>query len=342
MATDNSNPVLVHVLRGDNVESHHRGAIAICSTDGRLLTQIGNIDRPVYPRSAIKALQAIPVIESGAARKFNFSRAELAIVCSSHNGEEFHTKTVSGILSKLGLTESDLECGSQWPRLPNDVGELHKCNSKPSQLHNNCSGKHAGILAAAKAFGFDTKGYSSADHPVQQIIRDVLMDMTGFPHDIGNNAIDGCSIPTYPVPLRALAMAFAKFGTGNGGISAIRKESCQNLLSSCMEEPFMVAGNERFCTDVMQSMRSRVFVKTGAEGVFCGTMPELGIGIALKCDDGSTRAAEAMMATIVENSLELDKDQLTTIRKYNATKVLNRNEWVVGSVTPSKEFRRLL
>lgn len=335
------NSALVEVSRGNRTESVHAGVIAISDAKGELVASIGDISQLVYPRSAVKALQALPLIESGAAEALGFDDAELALACASHNGEEVHVKSARVMLMKAGLEEGDLECGPQWPGRMADVAKLHQSYSKPCPLHNNCSGKHAGFLGLAKTLGVQTKGYIDVEHPVQATIRDVLSELTGHPHLASDHGIDGCSIPTYPVPLDKLAKAFAVFGTGEG-LAQDRRDACDTLYEACVNEPFMVAGSERFCTDIMQAMEGRVFVKTGAEGVFCGTVPELGLGISAKCQDGTTRGAEAMMAAVIETLLELEDEQAIVVGGYSNRPITSRRDAIVGYVRASKELRDAL
>ncbi|PTW55743.1 asparaginase [Breoghania corrubedonensis] len=336
-----SNPVLVEVTRGDLVESRHRGALAILDADGASVVTLGDVARPVYPRSAVKALQALPLVESGAAEALDYAPAELALACSSHNGEPVHVNAARVMLMKAGLDEDALECGPQWPRLEADRRALHLAGEEPSPLHNNCSGKHAGFLGLARVMGAQTRGYVKADHPVQQEIRAVLEAMTGAAHGQDVCGIDGCSIPTFAVPLTGLARAFAVFATGEG-LEAGRAGACQTLYEACTANPHMVAGTGRFCTDVMTAFGDRVFVKTGAEGVFCGAIPELGLGIALKCDDGGTRAAEAMMAGVISALLEADEDQAAVLKGFNGAPVATRLGVVAGHVRTVDGFAQMV
>ena len=336
-----SNPVLVEVTRGDRLESSHRGAVAILDPAGAVVAAVGDVARPVYPRSAVKALQALPLVESGAAEALDYDPAELALACSSHNGEAIHVNTARVMLLKAGLDEAALECGAQWPGLEADRRALHLAGEEPSPLHNNCSGKHAGFLGLARVMGVETRGYVKADHPVQLEIRAVLEAMTGAAHSQDVCGIDGCSIPTFAVPLTGLARAFASFATGEG-LDPGRAAACATLYEACTGNPYMVAGKDRFCTDVMTAYGARVFVKTGAEGVFCGAIPELGLGIALKCDDGATRGAEAMMAGVIRALMAPDEDQSGVLARFDGAPVTTRRGAVAGHVRTVDGFAELL
>lgn len=331
------NPALVDVTRGNLTESMHRGSVAIVDKTGQIVCAIGDVDARVYPRSAIKALQAIPLVESGAAEALDLSDAEIALACSSHNGEEVHANTARVMLMKAGLNEEALECGPQWPKRMEDAAKLILDDETPCGLHNNCSGKHAGFLGLARVMGVETRDYIQPDHPVQREVRLVMEQLTGDTLTEDVCGTDGCSIPTYASPLRNFAKAFAVFGTGEG-LEPLRAEAADCVYNACINEPYMVAGADRFCTDVMEGFRGRVFVKTGAEGVFCGAVPELGLGIALKCDDGATRAAEVMMATVLEAMLELNDDEAKLLDRLVNPPVLTRRGTTAGFIRPREEF----
>jgi len=325
-----SNPVLVEVLRAGRVESRHRGAVAIIDAGGAALLAVGDVATPVFPRSAIKALQALPLVESGAADRFGLADAELALACASHSGEEGHVAGVAGMLGKAGLDASALACGAHWPINQAAAFALAKTDL-PSALHNNCSGKHAGFLCLACAMGVDHDGYWRPDHPVQNAVRCVLEDLTGVALGPEQVAVDGCSVPTWAIPLRALAHAFAKFGTGNG-LPRARADAAARLRAACAAKPWHVAGTGRFCTEIMKLLGKRVFVKTGAEGMFCGALPEQGLGIAIKCDDGAGRAAETVMASIIGRFLPLDDAERAALARFVRPTLRNWNGIEVGAL----------
>ena len=217
------NPVLVEVTRSGRVESRHRGAVAIIDADGKVLLAIGDVEEPVYPRSAVKAIQALPLVESGAADAFGFGDRELALSQASHGGEPQHVAGVSAMLAATGLDETALECGTHAPSHAASAEELIRKGEKPSPLHNNCSGKHANFLALAKQLDVDHRGYVKPEHPVQRAVGEALASLTGAPHGADNCGVDGCSIPTYAVPLTGLARGFARFATGIGMSLTVRK-----------------------------------------------------------------------------------------------------------------------
>lgn len=326
-----ANPVLVEVTRGNLVESRHRGMVAIVDGDGTLVTSLGDIDLPVFPRSACKAMQALPLVESGAADAFGFGNRELALSASSHSGEPEHVAVATAMLKAAGRDESVLECGAHWSFEQPVLIKQARSLDHPTALHNNCSGKHAGFVCAACHVGQDPKGYVTYDHPLQAEIRDVMADLTGSPLGHDNCGTDGCSIPTYAVPLRALASGFAKMATGIG-LGAERGRAARRIIEACMAEPFYVAGTRRACTRLMQVAPGRIFAKTGAEGVFCAAIPEQGIAIALKCEDGTTRAAESMVAGLLARQFRDEPeiaDQLMGIANHT---MRNWNGIAVGDV----------
>ncbi|MBZ0217459.1 MAG: asparaginase [Fimbriimonadaceae bacterium] len=333
------NPILVEVTRGGHVESVHCGAVAIFRANGDRIFELGNIDAAVFPRSAIKLIQALPLVESGAADAFDFSAPELALACASHNGEKRHVETVSAMLQAAGLREEALECGIQWPALLDDQAMLIRANHEPGAIHNNCSGKHAGMLAFASHMKIDPAGYVNRDHKVQKAVAQAIEEMTGAPLETAPCGIDGCSIPTFAVPLKNMARAYAQIAAGEG-LGAARADACKRLMDACTSEPFMVAGTDRFCTDIMVALKGQAMVKTGAEGVFCAAFPELGLGVALKCDDGATRASENMMANII--AALLPEMPVPAVAERVAVRLTNRRGINVGSVRPSSDYSAAL
>jgi L-asparaginase II len=293
-----SNPILVEVLRGPVVESRHAGAVAIADADGRLLLALGDVERPVFPRSAVKAMQAIPLVESGAASAFGLGDEELAVACASHSGDRVHVEAVRSLLAKAGLDESYLACGAHGPVSDRAMRELMRAGRRPEAIHNNCSGKHAGMLAAAAHLGLDPRGYERPDHGLQVMIRGIISEICGIALDRTGMAIDGCSVPTWSLPLSALARGFARLGTGHG-LPPGRAKAARRLLEACFAVPDLVAGEGRFDTIAMGALAPGLFVKGGAEGVHCAALPKLGLGIALKIDDGAKRGMERALAEVI-------------------------------------------
>ncbi len=325
-----TNPILVEVLRSSLVESRHRGAIAVADADGAAVLAIGDVTTPIFPRSAVKALQALPLVETGAAAAFGFGDEELALACASHSGEPGHVAGVTRMLAKAGLDAAALRCGAHWPIAQPALVELAR-TGQPSALHNNCSGKHAGFLCVACAKGIDHADYWRPQHPVQREVRAVLENLTGAALSDDRCAIDGCSVPTWAIPLQNLAYGFAKFATGRG-LAPERARAAARLRAACAQKPWHVAGTGRFCTEIMQLFGARVFVKTGAEGVYCGALPEQGFGVAVKCDDGAGRAAQAIMAAIIARFLPLGDAERVALARFVHPTLRIWNGFEVGSL----------
>jgi L-asparaginase II len=331
-----TNPVLVEVLRGGLVESVHRGAVCVVEADGATVLALGDVTAPVFPRSAVKALQALPLLESGAADRYRLGDEELAIACGSHGGEPAHVTVVERMLARAGLDAAALECGAHRPSHSPSAEALVRAGRAASALHNNCSGKHAGFLCLARHLGVEPRGYVAPNHPVQRAVRTAIEQLTGATLGEDRCGVDGCSVPTWAVPLANLAQAFARFGTGQG-LSATRAEAAARLRAACARKPFFVAGTGRFATVAMERLGARAFVKGGAEGVFCCALPDQGLGIAFKCDDGAGRAAEAVMAALMLRLMRLDAGECAMLDRFARPTMSNWNGIEVGRLRPRKE-----
>ncbi|WP_454744983.1 asparaginase [Ciceribacter selenitireducens] len=325
------NPVTVEVTRGKLVESRHRGMAVVVDGDGAIVYSAGEIDAPTFPRSACKAMQALPLVESGAADAYGFGAKELALSCSSHSGEDEHAALAASMLKAAGRDESVLECGAHWSFEQPVLIHQARTLEKPTALHNNCSGKHSGFVCACCHSGEDPRGYAGYDHPLQAEIRGIMESLTGTPLGRDNCGTDGCSIPTYAVPLVALARGFGKMATGKG-LEPVRAAASKRLIEACMAEPFYVAGTKRFCTRLMQVAPGKIFAKTGAEGVFCALLPEKGLSFAVKCEDGSSRAAESMIAALLARHFDKDMPEHSALMAMANHSMRNWNGLHVGDV----------
>ena len=341
----NANPVLAEALRGGIVESFHRGALAIVDADGSVQSAFGDIERPIFPRSAVKVLQALPLVASGAADRWQLTDEELALACASHGGEPLHAQTAAAMLAKAGVDKDALECGTHWPYNDAAIKALAARGEVPSALHNNCSGKHAGFvcLGCLMAEGRDRRdflrGYVKPGHPVMREVTAALQAATGY--DLARTAVgtDGCSIPTYAIPLRHLAHAFAKVATGTG-LSAGHARAAKRLRAAVAKAPFMVAGSGRMDTRLMERLGERVFCKVGAEGVYCAALPEQGLGVAIKIDDGNTaRACEVVLAALVERLLPLAEEDRAFVHALSDLKLSNWNGIEVGRLRAADVLR---
>ncbi len=338
-------PVLVELWRGDIVESFHRGAFAVVDAGGAVRREGGDIDRPIYARSAVKALQALPLVASGAADRFGLVDAELALACASHGGQPEHVAAAASMLAKAGLDVDVLECGTHWPSNELASRALAAAGESPCPLHNNCSGKHSGFAClgalmagdADRARGF-LRGYVEPAHPVMREIGASLESATGTRLADAPRATDGCSIPTFGIPLRALAHAFARLGAG-AGLTPERARAAARLRAAVAAAPLMVAGTGRLDTRLMHHFGQRVFCKVGAEGVYCAALPELGLGLALKMDDGNTaRAAEVALVALVESLLPLDDADRAVTAPLRDVTLTNWNGRVVGRLAAAPAF----
>jgi len=313
-----ANPVLVEVVRGDAVESTHRGRAVIVRSSGETLWSVGDVNELTYPRSSIKAFQALPMVASGAAKAFGFTPAELAMTCASHNGEALHANTALAMLQKLELAEPALECGEHWPMQQQALIDLAWQQQTPGARHNNCSGKHVGMLALARHMGWDTEGYIEVDHPVQIAIRECIETCCDTRLEGAPMAPDGCSVPTWAMPLKNLALGFARFGDPDQ-LPGMYQQAALQLYDAAVSEPMMVAGTGRYCSEVMAELNGSAFLKVGAEGVYIASIPELNAGIALKMDTGSAPAAEtALTAILARLGLPVSEQRMAPeIRNWN-------------------------
>lgn len=328
------NPVLVEVSRGDIVESYHRGAAAVVGADGKIVATWGDVERPVYARSAIKPLQALALVETGAADRFKLGDEEIALACASHGGESAHTECVTRWLARIGLTPDDLECAPHLPLNEQAAADLLRTGAAISRLHNNCSGKHAGFLTTALHLGEPTGGYLNADHPVQRYWQQVLSEMAQADLTRAPAGVDGCGIPVRGLSLCATATAMAQLADPSG-LTGTRAAAARVVVRAMIKAPFMVAGSGRFCTEVIRHAPVPLVVKTGAEGVFTAALSGKGLGIALKIDDGAARAAAVALGAILVSIGALDGDVCNTLADYLRPVVYNRAGLAVGQIRPA-------
>lgn len=322
------NPVLVEVTRGVHVESRHLGAIAVCDAAGRLVAGWGDVEAAVYPRSAFKSLQALPLIETGATDALRVTDEELALACASHSGETFHVERVTAWLERIDCVEGDLACGPHLPINELAAHAMLRAGDRPCRVHNNCSGKHTGFLSVARHMHIAVDGYERPDHPVQVLVREAIASLCDLSADSLPIGIDGCAAPNYALPLARLARAMARLGD-TGSLGQPRAKAAQRLVDAWKTHPLLVSGTGRACADMIVGSRGRTVVKTGAEGVFVAVLPEQGLGVALKIDDGATRAAETAMAKILTLFGAAD-DDAPGIAKHIRPAVKNWRGDVVG------------
>jgi L-asparaginase II len=321
----NQGPLIAEIYRGSTVESRHRVDAVVVDASGRIIDSFGDTERAVFPRSAIKMIQALSLMESGAAEAFGLSQKCISLACASHLGELQHTETVEGWLERIRLPEAAFECGVHWPYDEETKFAMIRSGQLPSAKHNNCSGKHSGMLTTAVHLGENPQGYSKYDHPVQKRLRQILSEISQVRFDQASWGVDGCGIPTYAIPLKNMAVAMTALLPGpRAQANSVRAESARKILAAVRAEPEMISGTQGLCSRIVRVSGGRAIAKTGAEGVCAALIPEKGVAIALKVRDGAARAAE--LATIhllkvyggllEEEVREFDQSNLTIIRNW--------------------------
>jgi len=296
---------VIEVFRGDLIESRHHVSIAVMRADGTLAGSSGDPDTVAFWRSCAKPFQAMPMIVEGAAAAYGFGTDALALACASHNGEERHVALARAMLAASGSAESDLVCGPH-ASLNEDVAKAMAARGeKPTKAHNNCSGKHAGMIALARHRSFSVEGYAAPDHPVQRLVLTEVARWTGLTEGAVPHATDGCGVPSFALPLRAMALAWARLGAAFAGdrMAGYPRETQQaaaKLLGSMRSEPFLIAGTARLDTELMAAAGGRIIAKVGAEGVYCAAIPEQRLGLALKVEDGATRCLNPALLGLLD------------------------------------------
>lgn len=339
-AAGHETPLIIEATRNQTVESCHLVDAVAVDADGTLLARWGDTERTIFPRSAIKCLQALPLVASGAAEAFGLEDRHLALACASHSSEPVHVDTVRRWLSRIGLTVADLECGAHWPRDPAMARALAAAGGDPDNAFNNCSGKHAGMLTLARHKGWDHRGYVAFGHPVQQEIFAAIsaiadIDLLNAPY-----GVDGCSAPNPVLPMKNIALAFARFAAAAGdgsapGLEAPLAGACARLAAAMAAEPFMIAGSNRLCTAIVEASRGRILAKTGAEGVYTLAVPERRLGLVLKARDGAARAANAAVIAILDALELMDEDLRRALRDFMPEKLRNCRDIVTGEIRPA-------
>ncbi|MEY3308508.1 MAG: hypothetical protein RLZZ413_2546 [Pseudomonadota bacterium] len=305
---------MVELWRGGLLESAHSGHAVICDAAGEVIEAWGDPAAMIFPRSSCKMIQALPLIESGAADAAGLTAAQLALSCASHQGAALHTGMVTRWLADLGLGESDLRCGSHWPYDVPEHDRLVLAHEKPCQIHNNCSGKHAGFLTLTQHLRAGPD-YVDPDHPIQRAIRAATEEVTE--ETSPGYGIDGCSAPNFATTLHGLARAMGRFAAASDAGDA-RQRAMHRLTRAMAAHPDLVAGEGRACTELMRAMGGRVAIKTGAEAVFVAILPDQQRGIAVKIADGNSRASEAVIAALLVRLGALDADHPATRKRLNA------------------------
>ena len=326
--------IMCEIWRGSYLESLHTGMAVICDKDGEISHQWGDPNALILPRSSAKMMQAIPLIISGAEKKFSIGEDLLALACASHNAAEIHLSRVLGWLSHLGFSETDLRCGPQPSKDPYVKKQMLEKGQSPCQIHNNCSGKHAGFLSVSRHLNAGPE-YTDPDHPVQLMVMDVFQELTQ--NKVDGITIDGCSAPNPAIPLYSLAKAMSWFATAHNRDDQLSKAALK-LRNAMVNYPELVAGDLRACTNLMKACEKKAILKTGAEGVFVAILPELEKGIALKIFDGGTRASECAIASLLIQLGVLNPNHPTALA-YTQSPILNWRKIQTGMMKASNSFK---
>jgi L-asparaginase II len=329
---------LVEVTRGPAVESRHAGHVVVVDADDRLIFAAGQPERLTFPRSSLKPLQALPTHARGAASHFGLTGPEIAVMAASHAAEPFHLEAVRGILAKIDARESDLFCGPHSPGNAAAAAALVRGGEEPRPIHNNCSGKHAGMLALARLLGAPLSGYQEPDHPAQVEIRSTLLEVCGVDTSRLGWGTDGCGVPTYLTPLRALALGFARLSAPErlaGSLSA----GARTITDAMRAHPPLVSSTGAFCAELMTAAGGAVIAKGGAEGVYAFGLPERGWGVAIKMEDGNARGMPAVVLALLKAMGALDPGALDRLAAFRQPIVRNTRAAPVGELRCSLDFR---
>lgn len=336
-----SNPILVEVYREEVLESFHRGVVCVVNENNEVIFSMGDVDQICYPRSAMKLLQVIPLLEQGGMEKFGFTLEEIAVMCGSHNAEPEHLRVVESILSKIGLSKDALNCGAQYPSSKRDANALIKADLKPHHIHNNCSGKHAGMLAMCVLMGWPTTDYINPNHPLQQAIKKTCEVFYEYPSEKMVTALDGCSAPIFSIPVRNQAIAYKNL-VAHQHLPTSTQQACNVILDAVSNHPFMVAGNKRYCTEMMEVTAPKVIGKTGAEGVFCMTFTEQKWGVCIKIDDGKMLPQYNVAQAMLEASSLFSAEELKPLHAHATADISNFNKLVTGKITVNEQLVQAL
>jgi L-asparaginase II len=325
---------VVEVMRGDVVESRHHVHVAVCHAERGLIASAGNPAHHSFVRSAIKMFQVMPLVEAGGVTHFGITSEELALCTASHGGEPFHVAAARSILAKAKLTEAALVCGPHLPLHQPTADAMIAAGEKPQRIHNNCSGKHAGMLACCVGRQWVTNGYQRPAHPLQQRIRSTVERWMRITSDGIETAVDGCGLPTFAIALDAVAEGCARFASA----AADSATAPGTIFHAMVDHPEFVAGSDRLDTDLMRAADRRLFAKVGAEGFYCAGVPSMQLGFALKVDDGARRAAEPALLAVLHHMDALKASELAGLARYGQPEILNTRQEVVGRLRTRLDF----
>lgn len=319
---------LVRLNRGNAFEALHRGWAVVTDSTGRILYQAGEPATPIYSRSALKPLQVLPLLLTGTAQQYQFTEPELTIMCSSHGGEPFHCETVATLLAKGGLTLEHLQCGSHLPLHAPSALALQRQDIAPTALHNNCSGKHTGMLLNAQSQGWPLNDYLQPEHPGQQAIREAIQTVTGLPPTALHMGIDGCSAPNYSFPLQAMATAYARLANPHD-LPEPFAVALRQIYEALIHYPLYLAGHERLDSALMQACPGLV-AKSGASGLLAIAVREPNIGMAIKIENGSKDWLPLMAISLLQKWAILPQRLPANLQSWAETLIFNWQGHVVG------------
>ena len=329
--------LLVEVTRNYTVERRHFGAAVVCDFKGHVIDSWGDIDNLIFPRSALKPMLAIHLIESGASDAYALNDAELSMACSSHQGEQIHQTLVESWINRLGLTEAHLACGAVLPEDTDRAHQLLASGQRGCRIHHNCSGKHTGFLTTAQHLGMSLDNYHLIEHPLQQLSFEILSDLAGIDLNLYPVGIDGCGLPAPTMPLKKLAYATARFARPVD-LSAVRARAIYRLHAAMTNEPVYIAGHGTVVSELNEVTKGAVLAKTGAEGIVTAALPEQGLGIAVKIADGNARARSVALLAILDHLGVLSAEEKQQLQDHISPSIINSRGLVVGNIRPAASW----
>lgn len=333
----------IHVYRGDFIESSHDIHIAVVDVNGTILATYGDPTRLTFARSSMKPLQVLPVVQSGAAEAYSITEKELSLFCASHSGEPFHRESVADVLAKLDLPEEKLQCGTHIPRDHESYIKLIKEGKELTPYYSNCSGKHSGMLTGCTHQKMDIDTYRDVGHPYQQQIIDSIAEVTNFDRSSIETSVDGCGVPVHQLPLSHVALGFARLAQSSNWEEgeASTKDALEKVRKAMTSYPEMVAGTDRFDTDLMAAFEGRIVAKGGAEGVHCFGDAETGIGVALKVEDGNSRATSVASMEVMRQ-LGIGSEAIwEKLVNHAHVPVSNARKESIGVIKPSFTLQQI-
>ncbi len=326
--------ILVHVMRGDYVESRHHGDLAVIDASGKLLYSAGDPNRFSFWRSAAKPFQTIPFVEQGGIEEYNISGDELALMTASHGGEKKHVATLKNLLNKIHMTEDDLDCGVSAPMYQKAMVELLKDKEPFTAANNACSGKHSSMLALGELLKLPLENYIRPEHPIQKKMLETIAQVCDLDIKDIAIAIDGCGVPVFGLGINKMALAYAKLSKPEGLFDDNRAKALRKICSAMTNNPYYVAGTNRLDTILMEVTKGKLVAKLGAEAIYCIGVVDKGIGICLKVDDGNYRAIDPIIIEVLNELNLLTEDELTQLKDNERPKVKNHREEIIGEIKP--------